>query len=60
MPVYEYICKECRNKSEISRHFYELDEDLACPFCGKFAMEKQFSIFSSAGSTCATTEYSGG
>ena len=35
MPVYEYICKECGFKFEMSRHFYDSDEDLACPLCGK-------------------------
>jgi putative FmdB family regulatory protein len=60
MPIYEYICKECGNKSEISRHFYDLDEELACPVCGEYRLEKQFSTFSAAGTGCATTQYSGG
>ena len=60
MPIYEYICKECGNKSEIARHFYDLDDELACPSCCKNALEKQFSTFNAAGFSCAPTEYSGG
>ena len=60
MPVYEYICKECGNKCELSRHFYDSDEALACPVCGKKAMEKQFSIFSAIGFDCNPGEYSSG
>ena len=60
MPVYEYICKKCGNKCELSRHFYDSDEDLACPICGKNALEKQFSTFSAIGFDCSPSEYSGG
>ncbi|MEI6580046.1 MAG: zinc ribbon domain-containing protein [Eubacteriales bacterium] len=60
MPVYEYICKECGGKSEISRHFYDLDGELGCPVCGKKTLEKQFSLFSAKGSNCTPAEYSGG
>jgi putative FmdB family regulatory protein len=58
MPVYEYICKECGFKFELARHFYDSDEDLACPICGKKALEKQFSTFNAA-SSCGSSEYSG-
>ncbi|RJO61989.1 MAG: zinc ribbon domain-containing protein [Dehalococcoidia bacterium] len=60
MPVYEYICKECGNKLELFRHFYDSDDELACPICGKKALEKQFSTFSASGFSCAPSEYSGG
>lgn len=60
MPIYEYICKECGTKSEISRHFYDLDDELACPVCGKNTLEKQFSTFNAASFSCAPTGYSGG
>jgi len=57
MPIYEYICKECGNKFELPRHFYDSDDDLVCPLCGKKALEKQFSTFSSSG--CSASELSG-
>lgn len=60
MPVYEYICKECGHKFELFRHFYDSDEDLACPLCGKKALEKQFSNFSTGGLSCIHSENSGG
>ena len=60
MPVYEYICKECGHKFELLRHFYDSDEDLACPLCGKKALAKQFSTFSAGGLSCSPSEYSGG
>jgi putative FmdB family regulatory protein len=60
MPVYEYICQECGYKFELSRHFYDSDEDLACPICEKRALERQFSTFSAGGLSCGPSEYSGG
>ena len=60
MPVYEYVCKECGNKLEVFRHFYDSDDSLACPVCGKKALEKQFSTFSASSFSCAPSEYSGG
>ena len=53
MPVYEYICQECGNKFEIFRHFFDSDDDLECPVCGKKALVRQFS---SVNSTCSLSE----
>ena len=55
MPVYEYICQECGNKFEIFRHFFDSDDDLECPVCGKKALVRQFS---SINSTCSLSESS--
>jgi putative FmdB family regulatory protein len=60
MPVYEYMCKECGNKFELFRHFYDSDDDLSCSVCGKKAIEKQFSTFSASSLNCNPVEYSGG
>ncbi len=60
MPVYEYICKECGSRVEMLRHFYDSDEHLACPVCGKEALKRQLSAFNAGGYSCSASEYSGG
>jgi putative FmdB family regulatory protein len=60
MPIYEYLCLECGARSEIARHFWESNEGVACPVCGKFALERQYSSIFTPSSTCGTTEQSSG
>jgi putative FmdB family regulatory protein len=60
MPIYEYICRKCGYKFELSRHFYDSDEDLACPLCEEKGPEKQLSTFSASASSCGTVSFSGG
>jgi putative FmdB family regulatory protein len=60
MPIYEYACRKCGYKFELFRHFYDSDQELACPMCKEKSLVKQVSTFSSAGSGCGTASYSGG
>ncbi len=59
MPIYEYVCRKCGFRFELSRHFYDSDAELECPVCGEKSPERQFSTFASTGSSCESS-YSGG
>ena len=53
MPVYEYRCKGCGKVSEKFVRSSQEEESLSCAFCGHKELERQFSCFSSGGSTSA-------
>jgi putative FmdB family regulatory protein len=48
MPVYEYRCKECGKKFEVTAHLDERDKLARCPKCESKQVEIVFSSF-----TCA-------
>ena len=37
MPIYEYVCKNCKNKFELMRSFSRSNENADCPRCQKKA-----------------------
>ena len=43
MPIYEYVCKDCGQESELLVRSSE--EVAACPSCGSTSMKKEFSTF---------------
>jgi putative FmdB family regulatory protein len=43
MPLYEYVCSECRARFE--RYVRAWGESVACPSCSSDAVEKQLSSF---------------
>ncbi len=43
MPIYEYVCKDCGEESEMLVR--TSDERVACPSCGSASMKKGFSTF---------------
>ena len=46
MPIYEYVCSECRTAFEkLVRRF---GEDVTCPSCRSGAVDKQISTFAVA------------
>ena len=47
MPVYEYVCLECRR--EFERYVHSWNEAVACPVCAAVRVEKQLSTFAMAG-----------
>ena len=53
MPIYEYICTECKEKFELLRPFSRADEDTECPECSSKA-ERALSTI-----CCMTTNESG-
>lgn len=46
MPIYEYICTECKTEFELMRPFSEADKTAVCPKCNTEA-EKLVSGFAS-------------
>lgn len=60
MPIYEYLCATC------GAHFEKLQKsgvasEVVCPTCGSMEVKKEFSTFSSAGSSSSAAGcFSGG
>lgn len=44
MPLYEYVCPECKSKFELLRQMSQVGEEALCPHCGSKA-EKILSSF---------------
>ena len=53
MPIYEYICPECKTRFEKLRPLSQADQEAECPECGKPA-RRQLSTFA-----CFTTTEGG-
>jgi putative FmdB family regulatory protein len=45
MPIYEYVCDDCRTPYE--RLVRSSEENIACPKCGSVRKQLRFSTFSS-------------
>ena len=45
MPIYEYVCKECRKGFEVLVRGSTVPE---CPTCRSKSLEKQLSVFSAS------------
>jgi len=48
MPIYEYECKECKERFEALLSVNEDDQSLRCPNCQGNKLQKVLSLFSSA------------
>ena len=48
MPIYEYSCKECRNRFEL---LVGVNEVPVCPRCGGLDLEKELSVFAVGGAS---------
>ncbi len=46
MPIYEYVCPECKLKFELLRSLSRADEEVSCPRCHNGA-NRIFSTFAS-------------
>lgn len=53
MPIYEYICLDCKKEYEILRSFNESDQPFECDECGGENVKRKLSVFyaQSGGST---------
>ena len=53
MPIYEYICLDCKKEYEILRSFNEADQLIDCEHCGGENVKRKLSVFyaQSGGST---------
>ena len=46
MPVYDYVCKDCRNSFELVLTLREHDKgEIACPKCGSKSVEQDTVAF---------------
>jgi len=48
MPIYEYYCKDCRNKFELLTPYTESEVDIECSKCHGSNVRKLFSVFARA------------
>ena len=48
MPIYEYYCKDCRNKFELLTTYTESEVDIECSKCHGSNVRKLFSVFARA------------
>ncbi|MFP3854764.1 MAG: FmdB family zinc ribbon protein [Anaerolineales bacterium] len=62
MPIYEYLCPDCRATFELKRCIDERDEQAECPSCSGFSGSRVVSLFSavSKGSNGASRSIAGG
>jgi len=45
MPIYEYVCLDCKKEYEILRSFSEADIPVACNECGGENVKRKLSLF---------------
>ncbi|HEY7092049.1 MAG TPA: zinc ribbon domain-containing protein [Ktedonobacterales bacterium] len=45
MPIYEYYCKDCRNRFELLTTYTESEVDIECSKCHGANVRKLFSVF---------------
>ena len=51
MPLYEYICQDCRQQFEKLIRLTELTPAPICPICGSSKTQKQLSIAAAFGNS---------
>ena len=58
MPVYEYLCKNCKTKFELMRSMGQYEDDADCPRCDGPAKKllSVFTAFSTGIGTVATRQ----
>ncbi len=63
MPIYEYVCLDCGEKTEVMRPIKDADAPLACPKCQSEHTSRLLSLFfatsggrvvAGGGSACST------
>ncbi len=52
MPIFEYVCRECRHQFEL---IVNGNSKVACPSCQSRRLEKQLSVFALNSKANATT-----
>ncbi len=50
MPLYEYICQECKTRFDALRPMAQADAPIACPECGSNNTSRAISLFAAIGS----------
>lgn len=62
MPIYEYVCLDCKKEYELLRSFSESDKPVACNHCGGENVKRKLSVFyaQSGGRTVGAGRAGGG
>ena len=60
MPIYEYVCLDCKKEYEILRSFNEADKPVACNACGGENVKRKLSVFYAQSGGHTVSEASGG
>jgi len=60
MPIYEYVCLDCKKEYEILRSFSESDKPLACNQCGGENVKRKLSVVFAQSGGQAVGSSSGG
>lgn len=45
MPIYEYVCLDCKKEYEVLRSFNEADKPMVCKECGGENVKRKLSVF---------------
>ena len=45
MPIYEYVCKSCKQEFEIIRPMGQKDAPLECEKCGSKKVKRKLAVF---------------
>jgi putative FmdB family regulatory protein len=45
MPIYEYICQDCKIEFEVIRSMSQADAPMACAACGGEDIKRKLSLF---------------
>lgn len=52
MPIYEYMCQDCKQRFELRRSMSAADSPAACPHCGGGQTQRAISrFFTTSGAT---------
>jgi len=60
MPIYEYICLDCKKEYEILRSFSESDKPMACNECGGENVKRKLSVVFAQSGGSAVSDMGGG
>jgi putative FmdB family regulatory protein len=45
MPIYEYVCQDCKQEFEVIRSFSQADAPIQCTACGGKDNKRKISVF---------------
>lgn len=51
MPLYEYECRECKDRFEVLQGIHDDESTVRCPTCNADMPKRVLSVFNSASST---------
>ncbi|MFW5713630.1 MAG: FmdB family zinc ribbon protein [Brevefilum sp.] len=59
MPIYEYVCQDCKGEFELMRSFEDADSMATCAHCQSQQTKRKLSLFNASSSGRAITGTSG-